>query len=253
MKSIVFGARGMVGSHIVRELDAGVPPWCVSRHQVQGWIQADLARPDTLELPKADVVFCATNARVFAQSLPAILRSQPRRVVVITWTSVFSKINSNDDEERQSILELIDAEKQIQLACEPCGVEWTILRPTLIYDEGRDRNVTQIARLVRRLRFMPLYGKGQGLRQPVHAQDLGRGAVAAAKSEAAANRAYCVAGLENADLPRDGRPHLRCYRNAPALDFASAYIVEGCLFAGESAIPGRYIGDGRAHGNGLGL
>jgi hypothetical protein len=36
----------MVGSRIVQELDGGDPPWCVSRHHVQGWIQADLTQPD---------------------------------------------------------------------------------------------------------------------------------------------------------------------------------------------------------------
>src|SRR3954451_10362202 len=109
MKSLVFGASGMVGSYIVRELENALePPWRVSRQPIEGWIRADLARPSTLDLPRADVIFCATNARVFAEAIPAILRSPPRRVVVITSTSVFSKTASSDREERQSILELVE-------------------------------------------------------------------------------------------------------------------------------------------------
>jgi len=79
-------------------------------------------------------------------------------------------------------------------ACENASVEWTILRPTLIYKEGHDKNVTQIAKVIRRFKFMPLYGSALGLRQPIHAEDLARGAVAAAHSPAAANRAYSTTG-----------------------------------------------------------
>jgi nucleoside-diphosphate-sugar epimerase len=244
MKSIVFGARGMVGSRIVQELDGGDPPWCVSRHHVQGWIQADLTQPDTLDLPKADVVFCATNARVFAKSLPAILRFPPRRVVVITSTSVFSKTESKDQAERQSILELVEAEKQIELECERCGVEWTILRPTLIYDEGRDRNITQIAQLIRTLRFMPLYGKGMGLRQPLHAEDLARGAVAAARQQAATNRGYCVAGLETLPYREmvgrifDAMGMPRRLVSLPPLLWKAAFLIAGPLYPGVTSVMG---------------
>jgi nucleoside-diphosphate-sugar epimerase len=194
---LIFGASGMVGAYIARELArSGQAALCVSRGARSGWVQADLTRADAVELPQAEVVFFATNARTFAQALPVVLRSKPRRVVVISSTSVFTKIDSTDDEERQSILELIDAETQISDLCGQAAVEWTILRPTLIYREGRDRNVTQIAQIVQLLRCMPLYGSANGLRQPVHAEDLARGAIAAAASSAAANRAYCTTGLE---------------------------------------------------------
>jgi nucleoside-diphosphate-sugar epimerase len=43
---------------------------------------------------------------------------------------------------------------------------------------------------------MPLVGGAPGLRQPVHAEDLAIGAIAAAASSAAANRFYSLAGAE---------------------------------------------------------
>ena len=64
-------------------------------------------------------------------------------------------------------------------------VQWVILRPTLIYGYGQDKNVSEIARFVRRFGFFPLIGKAQGLRQPVHADDV---------AEA------CKAALLNADI-----------------------------------------------------
>jgi nucleoside-diphosphate-sugar epimerase len=201
MSCIVFGARGLVGSYIRDHLNtAGEPIYAVSRqYRPSGrerWIIGDLARVETLSLPIVETIFCATNARTFADALPYILHSKPKRVVVISSTSVYSKLNTSDPAERRSIQDLVKAELSIIEACRAAGTEWTILRPTLIYKEGHDHNVTQIAGIIRRLRFMPLYGAAGGMRQPVHAEDLARGAIAAARMLKAANREYCTTGIE---------------------------------------------------------
>lgn len=201
MKNLVFGATGMVGERILAHLaQRGETVIGASRLPQRSdgvdWIEADLAMPQTLGLPNADVIFCVANARLFAKAIDAILASAPKRIVVVSSTSVFSKIDSSDDTERSSIAELIEAERTIIVRCEAAKVEWTILRPTLIYREGHDRNVTQIAKLIRRLGFMPLYGNASGLRQPVHAEDLAIGAIDAATSPRAANAAYSTTGLE---------------------------------------------------------
>ena len=71
-----------------------------------------------------------------------------------------------------------------------------ILRPTLIYGLGRDRNICEIARFIRRFGFFPLFGKANGLRQPIHAKDVANACLAALDAPAAANRAYNIAGGE---------------------------------------------------------
>jgi nucleoside-diphosphate-sugar epimerase len=73
---------------------------------------------------------------------------------------------------------LAEAEAEVERFCAEPGVAWTILRPTLIYDEGRDGNVSRLAGLIRRFGVLPLSGEGEGLRQPVHAEDLAVGACA---------------------------------------------------------------------------
>jgi nucleoside-diphosphate-sugar epimerase len=50
--------------------------------------------------------------------------------------------------------------------------------------------------LIRRFGIMPLVGGAPGLRQPVHAEDLATGAIAAASSPAAANKFYSLPGGE---------------------------------------------------------
>ncbi len=70
------------------------------------------------------------------------------------------------------------------------------MRPTLIYSEGRDINISPLSRLIRRFGFMPIVGGAPGLRQPVHAEDLAIGAISAAASPAAANKIYSLTGGE---------------------------------------------------------
>jgi nucleoside-diphosphate-sugar epimerase len=201
MVDVVFGATGMIGSYIVEGLErSGRPVLAVSRQQREfkhaECVVADLTRGETLAFPNPETVFCATNARTFAEALPHILRSNPKRVIVISSASLFSKLDSSDEEERNSFEELARAEMSIVENCQSAAVQWTILRPSLIYREGHDRNVTQISKVVRALRFMPLYGNASGLRQPVHAEDLAMGAIAAARSVKAANKSYFTTGIE---------------------------------------------------------
>jgi hypothetical protein len=82
------------------------------------------------------------------------------------------------------------------LLVEQNNVSWTILRPTLIYTEGRDTNITPLSHLIRRFGFMPLVDGEPGLRQPVPAEDLAIGAISAARSSAAANKFYSLPGAE---------------------------------------------------------
>jgi nucleoside-diphosphate-sugar epimerase len=70
------------------------------------------------------------------------------------------------------------------------------LRPTVIYAEGQDRSITRLANLIRKFRVLPVAGSAQGRRQPVHADDLAAGAIAAAVSAAAENRSYDLPGGE---------------------------------------------------------
>jgi uncharacterized protein YbjT (DUF2867 family) len=76
-------------------------------------------------------------------------------------------------------------------------VSWTILRPTLIYDEGFDENVTRMAAMIRKLGFFPVCAPANGLRQPVHARDLAQAVLCVAVTPAAENKAYNVPGAES--------------------------------------------------------
>lgn len=127
----------------------------------------------------------------------ALLEAQgARRVVVLSSTSRFTKDDSSDPEEQGVARRLEEAEAAVRAWAASHGVEWVILRPTLIYGEGRDKNIAEIARFIRRFGFFPLFGKANGLRQPVHAADVAAVCVAALQAPGAANRAYNLSGGE---------------------------------------------------------
>ena len=95
-----------------------------------------------------------------------------RQLIVFSSTSVFTKATSKDPNERSVAEDLAAAETKIAEFCTAKNIHWTILRPTMIYGGGRDRNVSAIARFIERWGVFPLVYPAKGLRQPVHADDL---------------------------------------------------------------------------------
>ncbi len=198
---LVLGATSLIGGHLMARLaDEGFDPVAISRRPPAGdacWVDADLSDPDVeARLPPAATVFSLSPIWLLPALLPSLKARGMVRLIAFSSTSRFTKVDSPEPAERAVAKALIDAEQAVETWCAEQDVAWTILRPTLIYDEGHDENVSRIARLVRRFHVMPLSGRGEGLRQPVHAADLAVGALAAAKASAARNRAYDLVGGE---------------------------------------------------------
>lgn len=118
------------------------------------------------------------------------------RVVALSSTSLFTKGRSSDPAEQALARRIADSEQQIAGWAQSRDAEWIILRPTLIYGYGRDRNVSEIARFVRRFGFFPIFGEANGLRQPVHVDDIAATCVRALEAKHIANRTYNISGGE---------------------------------------------------------
>ncbi len=125
-----------------------------------------------------------------------MLRRGARKIVALSSTSRFTKSASTSPKEAQVARDLQAAEQDFIQWCEAHSIAWVILRPTLIYGSGRDKNIVEIAGMIRRFGVFPLLGGGIGKRQPIHAEDLGAACVAALASTEAVNRAYNVSGGE---------------------------------------------------------
>jgi nucleoside-diphosphate-sugar epimerase len=198
---LVLGATSLIGGHLLSRLKAeDLDPVAFSRRppaQDACWIGGDLKDADLDErLPVATTVFSLSPIWLLPAALPALKARGMERLIAFSSTSRFTKTDSPEAGERAVALELAGAETAVEAWCAGHGVAWTILRPTLIYDEGHDENVSRIARLVKRFHVMPLSGRGEGLRQPVHAADLAAGALAAAHAPATRNKAYNLTGGE---------------------------------------------------------
>ncbi|WP_163833050.1 NAD-dependent epimerase/dehydratase family protein [Spartinivicinus ruber] len=132
--------------------------------------------------------------------LPAhfeLLESQGvHRIIVLSSTSRFGKLISKDVAERTLAQRLAEAEAKLQRWSDERKIELVILRPTLIYGRGLDTNVSEISRFILRFGFFPLLGQAQGLRQPIHADDVAQACVAALLHNDVSGRAFNLSGGE---------------------------------------------------------
>jgi nucleoside-diphosphate-sugar epimerase len=198
---LVLGATSLIGRRLLGDPPPDVQLLAVSRRPPEGgnagltWVAADLADPG-LRLPQADAVLSLSPIWLLAPALAAVLATGARRLVAFSSTSRITKARSPVAGERAVAARLADGEAAVIAACTAAGVAWTLLRPTLIYAEGEDRNVSRLAGLVARFGVLPLAGRGEGLRQPVHAADLARAALQAMDASAAFDRTYDLPGGE---------------------------------------------------------
>jgi nucleoside-diphosphate-sugar epimerase len=119
-----------------------------------------------------------------------------KHVVAISSTSRFTKSVSSDPAEMELAECLAENEERLIAWTKKEKLTYIVLRPTLVYGLGRDKNVSVIAAFIRRFSFFSVFGAARGLRQPVHAQDVASGFVAALGARAAINRCYNISGGE---------------------------------------------------------
>lgn len=171
------------------------------------WSATDLAVPSQ-ELPGVEAGALIHTASLWL--LPGWLEKfharGVRRVIAFSSTSRFTKQASASPYELEVVNKLIAAEEHVMAECQRLGMAWTIFRPTLIYGgAGGDRNVADIARLIRRFGFFPRFGQASGRRQPVNAHDLAMACVQSLAEPASYNKAYNLSGGETlayADMVR---------------------------------------------------
>ena len=201
---LVIGARSLVGRRL-REAVTGPAGWkgevrFTSRQQLANQsLVLDFADPEAFQpgMTFHNVIFC-TPVWLGSERLFRHLKTLGmRRLVAFSSTSLFTKETSGNEAERGVVRQLLDGEKSTIDFCEAGDVAWTILRPTLIYDEGQDENVSRIASTIRKLGFFPVCPPASGLRQPVHARDLAVAALQALRSDAARGHAYNLSGGES--------------------------------------------------------
>lgn len=209
----VLGATSMVGQNLLPQLvNAG---WHVEAFSRQTRITSQSVVEDArivfrlLERNNCDQAVslaakgkithwvCLAPIWVLPDYFSMLTAYQAKRVVALSSTSIFTKNTSSDPAEQNTADKLRKGEQRLSVWAEANRIEWVILRPTLIYGLGRDKNITEIARFIHRFGFFPLFGQANGLRQPIHAADVAGACLAALQAPCAANRVYNISGGES--------------------------------------------------------
>lgn len=221
MTFLVTGATSQIGHFLLpmlaeAALAADAPVIALSRQRPAAslahvcWTQGALPNGLALDMP---LRFAASFGPLdaFAAWLETAPLAPNARVVATSSMSAESKRNSNVAAERAVSQCLRDGEARLIDVCERRGIDWTVLRPTLIYGAGLDRSLTPIARRAVRTRLFA-YPDAPGLRQPVHAHDVAQAALRALETGRAAG---CILPLGGGERITAGEMFRRVRESLP--------------------------------------
>jgi len=196
----VLGGTGFVGRAVIKALGGkGLPLVALSRRphaQVLDGVDWQVLDQAARAPVVANIWISAAPIWVLPEYFELMARNGVTRLVAISSTSRFTKIDSQDLAEAATARRLEDGEEAVKRWAEDHGIHWVVLRPTLVYGLGEDKNISSIARTIRRFGFFPLLGKAAGLRQPVHVEDVAAACVQAALSSSVSDKAYNISGGE---------------------------------------------------------
>lgn len=239
MKSaLVFGASGQVGAPLLKRLAGeGWQVQAVSRQSrvdapgVQ-WLRGDLAIVEGLP-QQVDALFSCGPLDHFARWHANAQVATPR-VVAFGSTSASSKYASSDHGERDLAQRLLDAEALLFATGKRNGSAITVLRPTLIYGAGRDQTLSRIAALAQRWGRFVLPRNADGLRQPVHVDDLADAAWLASHAHASQGRSYDLPGGETLAYREMVRRVLACLQPPSSLHELPLPMFRGVMAAAQA-------------------
>ena len=204
-RALVFGGSGQIGECVLAGLLAqGWQVTAVSRAPREAapglaWRQGDLSGAWRDEGAFDAIFSCGPLdhfARWYAASEHVVSGHGAARVVAFGSTSVEVKGDSSEPAERDVARRLREAEATLFAVARERGVAATVLRPTLVYGAGRDATLSAIAAMAARTGLFVLPHGANGLRQPVHVQDLAAAALQVLRHPATAGRAYALGGGE---------------------------------------------------------
>jgi uncharacterized protein YbjT (DUF2867 family) len=179
-----LAARGV---HVIGVVRAGRDTSRLERAGIEVR-RGDLEDPGTLQgaFEGADAIVHLSGMAQVPGFLGRVAGAGIRRGVFVGSTGIYTRLESAGAEAKRV------AERELRAS----GLDYVILRPTMIYGTPEDRNFARLLRWLRRCPVMPVPGGGDALQQPVHVEDLARAIVTALERPALARREYDLGGPE---------------------------------------------------------
>jgi nucleoside-diphosphate-sugar epimerase len=195
---VIIGASNLIAPYLIKRLkQSGQVAEVISRKPIavpEGFTltQMDLTSARNWIAPVDAIVISLIPLWFLAQFLPRFIGV--KAIVAVGTTNLFGKPESAD--ERKIAADFQNAEAILREWCKRSLVHYTVLRPTLVYDGKSDKNIARMAKFIRKFHFLPVAAPAEGLRQPIHADDVARAVMGAINNEAAYDKALNIAGGE---------------------------------------------------------
>lgn len=176
IKIIVSGANGFTGRYVCLELQKRKIPFiALLRPQTDStWFRsqsiscryADLRDSEKLKKEFSNCEILLNIASIGFGSASSIVKACEeagiKRAVFISTTAIFTRLNAASKSIRK------EAELQIRNS----SLNWTILRPTMIFGSSNDRNIIKLIKWIDKYPLLPIFGSGNHLQQPVFVKDI---------------------------------------------------------------------------------
>lgn len=191
----VTGALGFVASHLFPRLPRTPRAIAIVRPGRDASALADfgvevrrceLGSPTPEAFAGVEAVVHLAGMSLATALVPAWEAAGVERAVCVSSAGVHTRLPSAGAE----------AKRRGEAALAASRLQWTVLRPSMIYGTPRDRNLARLLRWIARCPCVPLPGGGATPQQPVHVDDLVAAILAALERREAAGRAYDVGGPE---------------------------------------------------------
>ncbi|MGY3313442.1 nucleoside-diphosphate-sugar epimerase [Peribacillus simplex] len=114
-----------------------------------------------------DLIVHIINVRHTIRVIKAAINNNVSRAICVHTTGIYSKYKIASEEYKT-------IENELQNILDKDEISVSVLRPTMIYGDICDHNMSKFIKMVDKLRIFPVINNGKGLIQPVNARDLGK-------------------------------------------------------------------------------